>query len=205
MKVDIKSKRIPDGTKIKVRIETPLNKITSNVGDQFNATVVQDVRSDSDVILPSGTMLRGTIGYIQRSRLLSSGAEILLSFDHIVTPMGKQVPLYAVLTNTENLTLGGGIASGTTYGGEVNKGFTKGKEMAVDATGWGIDTGSSFWRGVPVVVTVPVAATAGTVGGASYCAGKAIVSIFRKGDDVLIAPGKVYEIRLTQPLDIPVN
>jgi hypothetical protein len=77
--------------------------------------------------------------------------------------------------------------------------------MATSATSWGVEKGSALWHGVPVIATVPVAATVGTVGGGSYFLAKTVISIFQKGDDVLIAPGKLYEIRLTQPLDIPVN
>lgn len=205
MKIDIQSKRIPAGTRVKIRMATHLNTITSNAGDQFNSTLTQDIKSGHDIILPAGTMIRGTVGYVKRAGLLSSGAEILLSFDHVVTPVGKQVPIYAVISNFDNLTLGGGLSSGSTYGGEVNKGFLKGKEIVTGATSWGVESGSSFWGGYPVIVTVPVSAAAGAVGGASYFLGKTVISIFQKGGDVMIAPGQILEIRLTQPLDIPVN
>jgi hypothetical protein len=205
MKIDIQSKRIPAGTKISVRMETPLNTIGSNAGDQFNSTIIQDIKSGNDIILPAGTMIRGTVGDVKRAALLSTGAEMVLYFDHVVTPIGKQIPVYAVLTNIDNLTLGGGISSGSSYSGEVSKGFKKGKDIATGATSWGIESGSSFWGGYPVLITVPVAAAAGTVGGTSYFLGKTVISIFQKGGDVVIPTGKVLEIRLTQPLDIPVN
>lgn len=205
VKVEVSSKRIPVGTPIEVKMGTSINTVSSNVGDQFYATLTKDIKTDKQVVLPAGTVIRGTIGEVKRSKLLSYGGEVLLMFDHIVTPVGKQVPIYAYIENNEFINYAGNITSGMTYGTEFQKGFEKSKDITVVATKWGVDTGLKSLKGVPVVLTAPIGAIGGFLGGTGYFLGSTIYSVFKKGEDVFLAPGQLLTIKLAQPLDIPLN
>jgi len=205
VKVEVASKRIPAGTAIPIKIGTSINTISSNVGDQFYATLTNDVKINDTVVLPAGSVIRGTIGQVKRARLLSSGGQILLMFDHVVTPVGKQIPIYAYIKDNACVNIDGNLTAGTSYGKEFIKGFNKGKEITITATKWGVETGSKYWNGAPLAVTAPVGVIGGFFGGTGYFLGKTIISIFQKGGEIFIAPGQIFTVVLAQPLDIPVN
>lgn len=205
VKVEVASKRIPSGTAVPIKIGTAINTISSSVGDQFYATLTNDIKVDNTVVLPAGSVIRGTIGQVKRSRLLSSGGQILLMFDHVVTPVGKQIPVYAYIKDNDNVNCDGNLTAGTSYKKEFIKGFNKGKAITVNATKWGVSTGADVWGGAPLAITAPVGAIGGFFGGTGYFLGKTIISIFQKGGEVFIAPGQIITIVLAQPLDVPVN
>ena len=59
--------------------------------------------------------------------------------------------------------------------------------------------------GVPVVITAPVCAIGGALGGGGYIVGKTVYNMFVKGDDVLLEAGTPLNVTLSKALDIPVN
>ncbi|MDD3593869.1 MAG: hypothetical protein PHX18_04495 [Candidatus Gastranaerophilales bacterium] len=205
VKIEVSSRRIPEGTVVPLKMESTVSSITSSVGDQFNASITEDIILGDNIILPAGSMIRGTVGKVKKANLLVKGARILLFFDHIVTPVGKQVPLYAYITDNPNVNYEGDIVSPTSYGKEFKKDASKSKAIIVNSTKWGVDTGLEHLAGVPVVLTAPVGAIGGSLGGSGFLVGKSIYNIFKKGGDIVINPGQIIHIKTAQPLDIPVN
>lgn len=55
-----KTKRIPAGTKFQLQLLNPLSTVKKS-GDDFSAILVTDQTADSDVVLPSGSLVRGNI------------------------------------------------------------------------------------------------------------------------------------------------
>ena len=103
-----KTKRIPAGTKFEMKLLTPVSTITSTEGAEFSAMLITDQTSDSDVILPMGSVVRGTISKIVPSKRMSKGAIVYMDFDHIVTPNGRQLPLTLNIIGRTDLTYDGG-------------------------------------------------------------------------------------------------
>lgn len=205
MHADVKSERIPVGTTFEVRMETPVNSHNYSAGDTFRSTLLEDVRIGNIVVLPAGTLLRGTADYVKSAGRFCKGGELSLRFDHAVTPFGKQIPLTVETTRARNLTTNGVFSSGTKYSSAAKKNFNKGAVILTTTTNYMTKVGESFWNGVPVAVTAPVGAFAGAFGGASYFVGKSTYDMFKKGEDVKINPGEIIEVTLVEPMDVPTN
>lgn len=205
IQADAKSERVPAGTILKLRMETPVNSLNTTIGDTFRATLVEDIRIGTRVIIPAGTIVRGRAGEIKKSTYLSRGGILALTFDHIVTSMGKQIPLNVKISNAKNLAADGTLSGGGGYLNAVGKSIDQGSSFLVSSTEWGIKTGESFFRGYPVIVTVPVGTAVGLAGAGGIFAVKSTVALFRKGANVKIQPGDVIEVVLKDFIDVPLN
>ncbi|MCR4880700.1 MAG: hypothetical protein K6A44_01930 [bacterium] len=205
VKVEVSSQRIPAGTVIPVKLETAISTTYVDTGDQFTAILPADVLVGDKILLPAGSVIRGTVGKTKKANFCRKEAQIMLIFDHIVTPAGKQLPIYAYMTGYSNVNYEGYITGGTSYAKEFKKDASKGKDIVVNATTYGVDKGLEYWGGVPVVLTAPVCALGGAIGGCGYIVGKSIYNVFVKGDEVNLGKGTVMNITLAKPLDVPVN
>ena len=205
VKVEVSSQRIPAGTVIPVKLESPVSTVYADIGDQFTATLPADVLVGDKILLPAGSVIRGTIGKLKKANLCRKEAKIMLMFDHIVTPAGKQLPIYAYMAGYSNVDYEGYITGGTSYAKEFKKDASKGKDIVVNSTTYGVDKGLEYWGGVPVVLTAPVCAIGGAIGGGGYIVGKSIYNIFVRGGEVNLDKGTIINITLAKPLDVPVN
>jgi len=205
VEIEVSSQRIPVGTVIPVKLESPINSITSAMGDQFNATLTSDIMLNDDIILPAGSVIRGTVGKIKKANFLLKEAKIMLIFDHIVTPAGKQIPVYAYLAGNDKVNYEGYVTGGSSYSKAFKAEAQRGKEIMVDATNFGVEKGMEYWGGAPVVLTAPFCAIGGAIGGGGYIVGKSVYNMFLKGRDVTLNPGTRLNITLSKPLDIPLN
>lgn len=205
IQADIKSERVPVGTMLKFRMETPVNSYNTTKGDNFRATLVDDVRIGTKVIIPAGTIARGRAGDVKKNTYLSRGGIMNLTFDHIVTPIGKQIPLNVKITNSKYLGTDGVLTAGGGYLNAVNKNIDQGSNFLISSTEYAIKTGKSFFRGYPVIITVPIGTSVGLAGAAGIFAVKSTVALFKKGENVKINPGDIIEVILKEALDVPVN
>lgn len=203
-RADAKTKRIPAGTKLKIQLIDPVNTVAGNQGDYFSAMLLEDQTSGTNVILPAGSVIRGSISKIKPVRRLSRGAVIYLDFDHVVTPNGRQLPLSMSLYNRANLTDDGGIYGSKGYGDALKKNWAKTVEIAQNATKFGVDLGEDSFTGA-VYITAPVCAFGGGLGGGAYLVGDSVIDLFRKGEDVILNQGTVLDVMLSYPIDVPIN
>ncbi len=205
VKIEVSSQRIPAGTIIPLKLESPINSVISNMGDQFNATLTSDVMVGDNIVLPAGSVVRGTIGKMRKAGMFVKEARVMLIFDHIVTPAGKQVPLYGYMANSNIVNYEGYITGGTSYGKAFKNDASKGKDIVVKSTTFGVDKGLKYLAGAPVILTAPICAIGGALGGSGYIIGKSVYNIFNKGGEVILEPGTPLELTLSKALDIPVN
>jgi len=205
MQADIKSERIPAGTTFKFKMETPVNSYNTTLGDTFRATLTEDISIGKKVIIPAGTIARGRAGEIKKNSFLSRGGKLNLTFDHIVTSMGKQIPLNVTITKAQYLSENGVLSAGGGYLNALNKNIEQGNDFLISSTQYGFDKGKSFYSGYPVILTLPIGFAVGITGGAGIFTVKSTVDLFKKGDNVKINPGDVIEVILKDPLDVPLN
>ena len=130
-----------------------------------------------------------------------SNAKVMLIFDHIVTPAGKQVPLYAYLPHDENVSYEGYITGGTSYSKAFKQDAAKSKSIMINSTTYGVDKGLKYLGGVPVVITAPVCAIGGTLGAGGYIVGKSVYNMFVKGGEVLLEADTPLNVTLSKALD----
>lgn len=201
---DAKTKRIPAGTKLKLQLIEPVNSIAGYEGYPFTAMLLEDQTSGTSVILPLGSIVRGSISKINPIKRLSRGAIVYLDFDHVVTPNGRQLPLSLSVYNRADLTIDGGIYGSKGYGEALKKNWVKTVEITKNSTQFGLDLGEDTFTGVKFITT-PICALGGAFGGGAYLVGDSIIDLFRKGDDVMLNQGTILDVTLSYPIDVPVN
>lgn len=200
IKADIQAIRIPAGTTLQLEVMDPISTKIGSVGDEFSAMLKEDKLVNGRIALPAGSIIRGTINKITPSKRLSRSAVVYLTFDHVVTPTGRQIPVNAGLYNYAEITLDGGVYQGGNYGYALKQNWVNTKKIFNNTIEWGKGTGGNLQY-----LCVPVGAVGGVIGGGVYYVADDIADLFKKGNNVTIPQGKELAIMLTQPLDIPLH
>jgi len=81
---------VPSGTRMLLRLETPISTEINRPGDQFTASVISPARFD-------GAMIRGHISRIDTSGRLTGRTEMGLAFDSMELADGRALPFNAEL------------------------------------------------------------------------------------------------------------
>ena len=196
------TKRLSRGQTIELRLVDPITRENVERGDVFTASVTKDITVDNEIILPMGSLVRGTIGSIIPPKRLSKSAVMYLNFDHIVIPNGQQIPIKAGISSNFYITDNGAISGGGNYGEAVKQNWQHTIDITKRATNWGIVSGEQLFTGGKYLLT-PFSATVGALGGGIYFVGDSIADLFRKGNDIIINQGKTFDILLLDHLDIP--
>ena len=202
--VDARTERIPAGTVMKLKFQDMVSTISSVSGDQFNATLAEDVIVKDTVVLPAGTILRGTVKKVKHTGIAKRPGMVVLSFDHVVTPMGRQIPIVVRLVNFNNLTKDGAVSGGGNYYTKVKDNFDDSVDLVKSSVDLGFDIGE-FWNGYPRIATVPITAVGGTCASVLMFVGKSAVDVFMKGNEVTMKKGDVFSVMLIDSLDVPLN
>lgn len=202
---DIGTKRIPQGTIFELKLLDPINTSTMALGDEFSLMTMQDTIIDKYIIIPTGSIIRGSVQKVNPKRMLSKGASIYLDFDHVVSPTGKQIPLSVGVCYRPNITLDGGIGNGQNYGTAIKKNAQTTVNIVKVSTKWGWETGEDVLEGYPKYVLTPLAAMVSAPAAGIYFLGDAVIDLFKKGDDISLNQGDTIKVMLLKPLDIPIN
>jgi hypothetical protein len=88
------------GTVIPLRMETSLTSKTSRFGDRFTATVLNDQSGGQSV--PIGTRVEGYVSAVKKAERPSRGGIIAVTFDRLVLPDGKSMPIDGSLTTLDD-------------------------------------------------------------------------------------------------------
>ncbi len=198
------TQRLERGTIIELEMAEPITTRDYSTGDLFTATVVENVKQNKKTILPAGTLVRGSIGEVKPAKRLSRAAKVAFTFDHVVTPQGRQLPMRAALCSYFKITPEGFVTSGGNYGTALKHDIEKSGEYVQRATQWGINSGEKLFTGAQII-TVPVGLAGGLIYGTGYFVFEAIADLIRKGDEVIINQGQRFNIMLLDYLDVPVN
>lgn len=158
-------------------------------GDEFFAEVTDEVRGDTGVIIPKGTIAHGKITQTEDPKRLGRQGWIELDFDYLVTPDGREIPIEGKMsTKLHPVAEASKIVAqdvGYTLAGGAVGGFLAlnwlGLEAAIASQGYTIAGG---------------AAVGGAIG-----LGMALI---RKGHDVLIAPGDQIRVKINTTVPLPV-
>lgn len=197
-----KTKRIPAGTKFALQLMNPVSTSTDSAGAEFTAILMTDQTADSDVILPMGSLVRGTIKRVEPSKRFSKGAILYLDFDHVVTPNGRQLPLTFSVVGRTDLTYDGGITSSKGYKDALKENWENTKDITSSATEWGGDVFDDII--VADQLMTGICAVGGAIGGGAYYVYDGIADMIRKGKDVYLRKGEVLNVILVDPVDVPV-
>ena len=174
---------------IEMTVSQVLDGNFSLEGDEFFAEITKDVYGDKGVVIPKGSVAHGVIRGTGEAKRLGRDGYIDLSFDNIVTPDGREIPIDGKMsTKLHPLKAATKIVATdigyTAVGGAVGGFFalqTFGIEAAIASQGWTVAGG---------------AAAGGAVGLG--------MSLYRKGKDVLISPGDEIRVKVLTSVELPV-
>ena len=201
-RADARTKRIPAGTVFQLEFLQPISTFLGCEGDSFVATLKNELSTDANVILPSGSVVRGSVSKVNTAKRFSRGAKLYLDFDHVVTPNGRQIPLDMAVCQFDNIYYDGSLYKNLGYGEAIQKNYERAVEITKNATNYGMSAGESA-PGIQYLTT-PICAVGGFIGGVGYWVGDGIVDMFRKGKEVYINKGDVLKVKLINPIDVPV-
>lgn len=174
---------------LRMTVSQVLDGSFSQEGDEFFAEVTNDVSGEGGVIIPTGTVAHGKISQCNGAKRLGRDGSIDLDFDYLMTPDGREIPIEGKMTTklhpitaTSKIVATdlGYTAVGGVVGGMVALNML-GIEAAIASQGYTVAGG---------------AAIGGMVGlGAA---------LYRKGKDVLIAPGDEIRVKINTSIPLPV-
>ncbi len=201
-KANANTKRIPAGTRFQLEFLQEVDTYAGGIGDSFTARLTNEQSGDSGVILPMGSVVRGSIGDLKTSKRFSRGAKLYLDFDHVVTPSGRQIPLDMAVCKFDKIYYDGGLYKNLGYGEAVKGNYDKAVDITKRATNYGISVKDTH-NGLQYLTT-PFCAIGGFLGGVGYFLGDSVADMFRKGQEVKINAGDILEVQLLNPIDVPV-
>lgn len=174
---------------INMTVSQVLDSSLSVEGDEFFAEVTDDVYGDKGIIIPKGTFAHGKLTNTTEPGRLGKEATMDLSFDYLITPDGREIPIEGQMTTKLHpVAQGAKIVAqdvGYTVAGGAVGGF-----MALNWLGLGAAIASQGYT------LAGGAAVGGTVGLG--------MALMRKGNHVLIAPGDEIKVKVNTSIDLPV-
>jgi hypothetical protein len=118
----VSATEIPVGTEFDVRLQTRLNSGTARVEDRFDATTVVPYEHNGRVLVPSGSVLRGTVSSVTpASRGVNRRGELTLIFDRFTiegrTYTARATVMQALQGETDTGRVAAGAGVGAIIGG----------------------------------------------------------------------------------------
>src|SRR4051794_30499926 len=89
---------VPDGTKLRVRLETSISSSTADEGQQVNLSVTEPVRVGDVVVIEEGARVTGTITTAQAKRTMGRSGKLDFSIDRVRAADGEWIPIRYELT-----------------------------------------------------------------------------------------------------------
>lgn len=174
---------------INMTVSQVLDSSISVEGDEFFAEVTDDVYGDKGIIIPKGTVAHGKLDSTEGAKRLGRTATMTLSFDYLVTPDGREIPIEGKMTTKLHPVAEAGKIVAQDVGYTVAGGAVGGL-MALNWLGWEAAIASHGYT------LAGGAAIGGAVG--------LTMALIRKGSEVLIAPGDQIKVKINTSVDLPV-
>src|SRR5262249_55816525 len=92
---------IPSGTVLKLSMDGFLTSRDAKVGDPFTATVIEDVRSYDQVVIPRGSKVKGRVASVVPAQRPSKSGTISVDFDELVLSDGRSFKIEGQLTSLD--------------------------------------------------------------------------------------------------------
>ena len=89
------------GSIIHALLKTPLSSATVQKGEPVEAIMTEPLITDSQLILPEGTLLQGSVLQVQRARRLHRNGQLRIVFHEIVPPKSAEQHVEASLEGVE--------------------------------------------------------------------------------------------------------
>jgi hypothetical protein len=84
---------IPDGTKVRVRLEQTISSASADEGQTVELAVSDEIKVDDQVVVPQGSRVTGTITMAQEKRRMGRAGKLDFSIDRVRSADGEWIPL----------------------------------------------------------------------------------------------------------------
>lgn len=205
IQADIQSLKIPTGTMFKLNVDSAVNSYNYGKGSRFSAFIVDDVRVGNSIALPAGTGVSGYISQVKKSGYFSKPGELMVRFDHLVTPYGRQIPFSARILDVNGTPVIGHLSGGGGYVTQFKGGIDHGADVFTNVSMYCVNKGLSFGKGVPVLLTAPIGVVSGAAAGSLVFFSDSFTAMIKKGQNVIINPGTIFTVAAEDDIDIPLN
>lgn len=91
---------VPEGTKITIRLTTPVSSQSSRVGDAVAGMIGEGVVIGESTAIPAGSTVRGTVTTAHPLPKIGGRASLAFSFERLETPDGRSYPISAMFART---------------------------------------------------------------------------------------------------------
>ncbi|HKF03577.1 MAG TPA: hypothetical protein VKB49_14765 [Candidatus Sulfotelmatobacter sp.] len=196
------SSALPAGTVCRILLLEDISASKSHAGDEIYARLLEPLLSDSQIVIPAGSLFDGRVMKATRPRIPSRAGSLTITFDSVQLPEGHRIPVSASLASVGVnagsplkmdregrlhgsrpgamwMLINGGVAGG------IAKEVDDGTQLLVEA----------------IISTATDASTAGT----ARIAGTIVSAAFmltRKGHDVVLPNNTEMTITLNRPLTL---
>jgi type IV secretion system protein VirB10 len=181
--------RLPEGTRITLRLNDYLSTKLNSEGDAFTAEVIAPVLAGDRQVVPKGSIVSGSVSRVVRPGRFRGRAVMNVVFDSIRVPGKGAIPLTASLASVD-----ANGNSGVREEGRIEGGGSKGKDAGT------IAKPGAAGAGVGGLIGGGQGAAIGA--GAGALVGLATV-LTTRGKDVELRRGSALEIILDRPLIVP--
>ncbi len=184
---------VPEGTVVRLALQTPVSTKINEVGDPVRATLYDDLIVEGKLVLERGAEFSGRVTHVKPARRGQRQSELALVFDRVRTSYGVEPVTTALLAiddwqrDRKVRSDEEGVAHGGRSGERTFRNVYRGAHVGLAAgSAIGLITGSGKAAGI--VIT-------GTLGGAV---------LMTKGEDLRLNPGTILRMRLERALSLPV-
>lgn len=191
---------LPAGTHCRVLLLEDISASKSHVGDEIHARLLEPIFSDSQIVIPAGSVFEGRVMKAIRPRIPSRAGSLAIAFDSVQLPEGDRVPVSASLASVD-VNAGSPLKmdrEGRLHGSRpgamwmlINGGVAGGIAKEVD-------DGTQL-----IVEAIISSATDVSTAGTARIAGSIVSAVYmvtRKGHDVVLPNHTEMAITLNRPL-----
>ena len=93
---------IPPGSMVHARLMTPLNSASTQKGDEVQAIQSQPLMANGKLLLPEGTLLKGTVVQVQPARHWKHNGQLRFVFRDLVLPNGIESKVEAMVQGVQS-------------------------------------------------------------------------------------------------------
>jgi len=174
---------------LRMTVSQVLDGSFSQEGDEFFAEITNDVSGNKGVVIPAGTIAHGKIKQCSGAKRLGRDGSLDLDFDYLMTPDGREIPIEGQMTTKLSPIVATGKIVATDVGYTAAGGVIGGI-MAINMFG----------------IEAAIASQGYTVAGGAAVGGVIGLgaALYRKGKDVLIAPGDEIRVKINTSIPLPV-
>jgi hypothetical protein len=195
---------IPEGTMVHARLNTPLNSASTQKGSEVEAVLSRPLMNDGKLILPEGSVLKGSVVQVQPARYWKHNGQLRFVFRDLVLPNGVESKVEAMVQGIQSgtadnmqLDAEGGAATKTSKTRYLKSGIAVGLAAATheDEVLNRAEGGAGGFKVVGIVIGASVHSQPLAIAMGAFGASRSIYNNFiSRGTEVVFAKHTAMEI-----------